>query len=105
MVHPMFQPKRNSFSKGPDYSAKRDTAAVLSGEKKTFSEAHYRPASQDGKKRCHECKFYQKPGQAESDCAKVIGVIKAEGVCDLWSQRDYSKTSGGTEITVSISHA
>jgi hypothetical protein len=104
----MFQ-KRTSSTPAPDYSSKGDAAAVASGEKKTFNEAHYRPASQDGKKRCHECKSYLKPGQPESDCAKVISVVKAEGYCDLWSQRDYKEGSDSTEgkktldITVKVS--
>lgn len=87
--HPYFGRKR-SFAKGPDFSAKNDTVAVLRGDKKTPTSVDYRAASVDSKKRCHECKFYSKYGSPESDCDKVVGVVKAEGVCDLFAQRDYA---------------
>jgi hypothetical protein len=81
-----------SLAPGPDYSAKNDSVALLKGDKKTHKEVDYRLGPQDDKKRCHECKSYQKPGQESSDCARVIGVIQAEGTCDLWSQRSYGES-------------
>lgn len=87
-MHPAMR-RRNSLSKAPDYSTKRDVADLASGKKKSFEEVNYLPASDGSKKRCHECANYLKPGQAESDCAKVISIVKAEGVCDLFKQRDY----------------
>lgn len=100
MVHPMFRPRRTSFTKAPDYSTRADVAAVVSGSKKTPTEADYKPASDDSKKRCHECANYGKPGEPEADCSKIVGIVKAEGVCDLFSQRDY--TAGGTEIVIKV---
>lgn len=106
MVHPLFR-KRASNTPAPDYSGKAETLAFLRKEKKGQEEADYRPASGDSKKRCHECASYQKPGDKESSCAKVIGVVVAEGVCDLWTQRDYSSDPVGTkkpptEITIRL---
>ena len=95
----MFEPnrkpweRRTSYSKAPDYSAKQNVEDVLSGAKKTFKESHYQPAQQDSLKRCSECKFYKKPGNDKSDCDKVIGVIEADGYCDLFIQKDYRKDS------------
>lgn len=84
-MHPAMR-KRTSFSKAPDFSAKRDTESVLKGEKKVPTEVDYRQAPVDSKERCHECLHYSKPGSSESDCAKVVGVVRAEGVCDLFKQ-------------------
>lgn len=95
--HP-FAAKRQSFAKGP---------AHLQNSKKTFSEAHYVPAGQDSKKRCHECKFYEHPGNKESSCAKVIGVVSADGVCDLFSQRNYAeadRSASPSVITIQVQH-
>lgn len=83
--------KRNSLTPAPDYSAKRDVKAFLSGAKKTPSEADYKPASEDSNKRCHECANYGKPGEPEADCGVVVGIVQAEGVCDMFTQRDYSE--------------
>lgn len=91
MAHPMFE-IIISATKGPDYSAKNDAKALIRGEKKTFDEVHYQPAGEDSKRRCHECVSYLKPGQQQSDCAKVISVVQAEGVCDLWKQRNYGES-------------
>lgn len=88
----MFELRISLGSKPHDYSAKKDAEAVLTGKKKTHKEVDYRLGEKDGPRRCHECKSYQKPGQESSDCARVIGVIRAEGTCDLWSQRDYGKS-------------
>lgn len=99
MALPWELPRRNSLSRGPDYSGKSDVRAVLSGQKKTPSEADYKPASDDSKKRCHECANYGKPGEPEADCGVVVGIVKAEGVCDMFTQRDYSQ-SGGLVIEV-----
>jgi hypothetical protein len=60
------------------------------GTKRTPSEADYKPASDDSKKRCHECKNYGKYGEPEADCGIVIGIVKAEGVCDMFTQREYT---------------
>lgn len=100
---PDFLRSRNSLAKAPDYSAKQATEQYLSGQKKTWSEVHYLPASEDSAKRCHECAYYLKPGQPESDCAKVIDVVKAEGVCDLFTQRQYNdKPATGNKAHVTI---
>lgn len=104
MVHPMFK-KRLSFSKAPDYSAKADTVAFLKKEKQTPSEADYKPASGDSRRRCHECKYYSKFGEPESDCQKVIGIVVAAGTCDVWAQRDYPQNapnSGSNPIEITI---
>lgn len=103
MAHPLFQ-RRNSLSKAPDYSAKQDTRDVLSGKKKTWPEVEYSPAKQDDPKRCHECVNYLKPGQEKSDCAKVVGVIQAAGVCNLWKQREYNDRpdEAAPAITVTV---
>lgn len=102
-MHPAHR-KRTSFAKGPDLSGKNDTLAYLRGDKKTPTEADYRQAPVDSKARCHECQSYQKPGQGESDCARVVGVVKAEGVCDLFSQRTSVPESEfqRTEITIRL---
>lgn len=98
-----FMKTRKSNTRGPDYSAKRDTEAILSGQKKTPSEADYKPATADAKQRCHECKSYSKFGEPESDCKKVVGIVKAEGICDLFSQRDYSDTKeAGVVISIGV---
>ena len=103
MVHPLFR-RRDSFAKAPDYSAKADTLALLRKEKATPTEADYKPAQVDSKKRCHECKFYEKYGEPKSSCTKIIGVVVAEGTCDYWSQRDYNTTdtNKGTTIVVEV---
>lgn len=93
-MHPAMR-RRNSLSKAPDYSAKGDTASLLKGLKRTPSDVDYKPASDDSTKRCHECKNYGKPGQPESDCKRVVGIVKAEGVCDLFAQRSYDDDDGG----------
>jgi len=100
MVHPMHDKKRFSLSKAPDYSAKRDTEDVLSGKKKTPSEADYKPASNNSNQRCHECMNYGKPGEPVSDCGVVIGIVKAEGVCDMFCQREYDKPGSGVVIEI-----
>lgn len=103
-MHPSQRPKRTSFTKGPDLTGKLDTLAFLRGEKKTPTEADYRQAPVDSKARCHECQSYQKPGQSESDCAKVVGVVRAEGTCDLFSERTTPVPSEtrSTEITIRL---
>lgn len=86
----------------------QDATDVLAGKKKTWTEVDYRPASMDSTKRCHECKFYKHPGMPESDCERVIDIVKAEGTCDLFSQRDYfaDKPAGDsgkkTEIVIRL---
>lgn len=104
-MHPAMK-KRTSFSKAPDYSAKRETEAVLRGDKKTPNEVDYKPVPTDSRKRCSECVSYLRVGQSESDCSKVIGIVKAEGTCDLWAQRDYADDNAGlnksTEITIHV---
>lgn len=89
-------------------SAKKDTVAFLKGTKKSPSDADYKPASSDSKKRCHECANYGKPGSHESDCKKVIGIVVAEGVCDFWQQRKYEeeapKHDAKTEIVIRLSN-
>lgn len=60
------------------------------GTKRTPTDVDYKPASDDSKKRCHECMNYGKYGEPEADCGVVVGIVKAEGVCDLFTQRDYS---------------
>ena len=83
MVHPMFGPPRTSLTRAPGRE----------GTKRTPTEADYKPASEDSKKRCHECRNYGRPGEPESDCGVVVGIVKAEGVCDMFTQRDYSVPS------------
>lgn len=101
-MHPGMQ-RKDSLAKGPDYSGKAATLAYLRGEKKVPSEVDYKPASTDSKKRCSECVSYLRVGQAESDCSKVIGIVKGEGTCDLWVQRDYSDDhKPATEITIHV---
>lgn len=104
MVHPAFRPKRTSFTKAPDYSAKADTVSVLKGEKKVPNDpdVDYRPASYTSKDRCSECEFYKRVGQSESDCEKIVGIVKAEGVCDLFKQRDYSQDVESDDNTITI---
>lgn len=106
-MHPAMK-KRTSFSKAPDFSAKRDTEAVLRGEKKTPTEADYRQAPVDSKNRCHECQHYNKPGSSESDCSKVIGVVRAEGTCDLFAKRTTTdspaSTSPSVAVTIQVGH-
>lgn len=98
-----WQNTRDSQSKGPDYSAKGDVKSLLQGSKKTHSESHYRPAEDDSKMRCSECEYYVKPGQPRSDCRKVIGVIEAEGTCDLYKARTSEPpVAGGMTITISM---
>lgn len=92
--------KRTSLTRAPDYSGKRDTEAYLKGSKKSPSEVDYKPASEDSKKRCHECMNYGKPGEPEADCGVVVGIVKAEGVCDLFAQREYKKPDTGLVIEV-----
>lgn len=96
-----WQKPRTSFTRGPDYSAKQDAVGLLRGNKKTPSEADYKPATDDSKKRCHECRNYGKPGESESDCGVVVGIVKAEGVCDMWTQRPYDAPST-TEIVIKV---
>lgn len=106
-MHPAMK-KRTSFAKAPDFSAKRDTESVLKGEKKVPTEVDYRQAPVDSKERCHECSFYNKPGSSESDCAKVVGVVRAEGVCDLFRLRAVGETphtgsqGSGTSFAVTV---
>lgn len=107
MAIPDFLRRRDSLSKGPDYSAKGETVAFLKGIKKAPNEVDYKPVPTDSVKRCHECVSYRKPGQPESDCAKVVGVVKAEGTCDLWKQRSYENEAPGagekkTEIVIRL---
>lgn len=107
MVHPLFQKRRDSLSRAPDYSTKRDTIAFLKREKQSPSDVDYKPASDDSKKRCHECVNYGKYGQPEADCKKVVGIVKAEGVCDLFRQRKYDDDEVGTtptEVVISVRH-
>lgn len=97
--------RRDSSAKGPDYSAKMDTVAYLKGEKKVPNdpEVDYRQAPYAAKQRCSECKSYKRIGQSESDCEKVVGIVKAEGVCDLFEQRDYDKDpEDDNTITIKI---
>lgn len=78
--------KRTSFTKAPDYSGPSDTEAVLSKKKVTPVDADYSPASANARARCIECEYYLQKGKAESDCAKVIGLVVANGTCDLYEQ-------------------
>ncbi len=41
---------RFSNSRAPNYDTKRAVAAVVSGQKKTHSEADYKPASEDSRR-------------------------------------------------------
>ncbi len=100
MAHSMFRPRRTSLTPAPDYSAKQQVKEMLS--KKSKEETDYKPASMGSEKRCHECANYMKPGQSESDCRKVIDIVVADGVCDLWQQRDYSEKKTNTEIVISV---
>lgn len=102
MPLPPWLQKRDSPAKGPDYSAKNDTKAVFSGRKVLRSEANYRPAKEDSFKQCSECEYYENPGQPKSSCAKVVGVIDAEGVSDLFRERQGPPTKNSTSITIQI---
>lgn len=74
----------NSYTK-PGVDAKRDAVGVLSGDKRLKSETNYRHP-EDTDKICLSCKFYEKAGESESSCSRVVGIVKAEDVCDLWGQ-------------------
>jgi len=106
MVHPMHDKKRFSLSKAPDFSAKRDTEDVLKGTKQTWSDVDYMPAAKNAIKRCSECKFYKRTGQPESDCAKVVGIVKGEGVCDVFAQGEFKSTEAkqNMSITIQVQH-
>lgn len=99
--HPLFG-RKVSTVKPRDYSARDDTAAVLKGEKKVPSDVDYRPAPFGSSKQCHECKFYTKFGESESDCKRVVGVVRAEGLCDIWEKRTEEPSGEGPKTTVVI---
>ena len=100
-MHALFGAPRDSQSKATPVAGSKDVMSLLSGKKKTPSDADYKPASSDSTKRCHECMNYGKPGAPESDCGVVIGIVKAEGVCDMFAQREYAQP--GT-VTIEIKH-
>lgn len=100
-MHPAMR-KRKSFAKAPDFAAKNDAVAMLKGEKKGPSEVDYRPASRESKDRCSECISYKRKGQSESDCDRVVGIVKAEGVCDLFKQGERAATESSTSIVIEI---
>lgn len=87
MALPWQQP-RNSLTRAPGRE----------GTKRTPSDVDYKPASDDSKKRCHECRNYEKYGEPESSCSEVVGIVKAEGICDLFIQRAYSPQGITIEI-------
>ncbi len=104
MDNPFQKERRTSLTPGPDYSAKKDTLAFLKGTKKSLSDVNYTQAPYGSKDRCSECKFYEHPGQKDSSCEKVVGIVSGDATCDLFSQRDYALDSApdkpGLEITI-----
>lgn len=67
-------------------STKKDARQVLAGEKSLKSEVHYRPQSEDSEKVCFECINYCNRGEPQGECDKVVGLVTAGWVCDLWQQ-------------------
>ena len=74
----------------------------LSG-KKTKEQTNYRSAEAvDTKQMCSECQNYITPKNPESACKKVVGFVKADAVCDLFSARRSPEAPSGPTITITI---
>ena len=81
-----------------DYTPDKERKSLVAdrlGGKVTKEEANYRPHDNaDRKDTCAECDSYLTPGEAQSSCRKVAGLVEAEDTCDLWAAR----VSEGTGI-------
>lgn len=86
---------------------KMEVAQRLQG-KRSKENVSYRPSHErETKISCAECENYQFPGQAESTCAKVAGMVEGRDVCDIFTRRPASSIitpqSQGEPVSVTVS--
>lgn len=88
----------------PATRRKQSIVDRLSG-KQSKESATYRDGNEaNTKSSCAECEYYLHPGQAESSCGKVAGVVEARSVCDLFTPRVSEHGNGqGVELNISLS--
>lgn len=89
----------------PSTARKQSIVDRLSG-KQSKESAVYRDGNEAlTKSSCAECENYLYPGQAESSCAKVAGVVEARSVCDLFTPRvsEHGDRGQGVELNISLS--
>lgn len=56
--------------------------------KTSKEQVNYRPGeTADAKSSCGECEHFLTPGQPNSGCRRVAGVVEAIGLCDLFAPR------------------
>lgn len=93
---------RKSNAPAPSYRAKNDVKAMLTGEKKSQTEVNYMQAPYGSKNRCSECEYYCEPTQKDSPCSKVVGVISADGICDLYEDRKAPEEAPQPAVSITI---
>jgi len=77
----------------PDKRRRAYVVDRLTG-KVSKEEANYRPHDNaETKDTCAECEHYLIPGQENSSCRRVAGIVRAEDTCDLFAAR---AVEGGT---------
>lgn len=81
------------FKTRPGEVRRRDVVARLGGEKISKELANYREGSdvKDGKV-CFECEHYEATDGADtSSCRRVLGVVEARDLCDLFVDHNYNQ--------------
>lgn len=65
-------------------------------------EAYYRPQENaDSKEFCSECVHYLQPGEENSSCRRVAGIVEAHYVCDMFVPRE-SQGQTAPQIVINV---